>query len=159
MEPILKVLSENARVSDETLAQMLGQPVEKVKARIKELEDEKVILGYQALIDTEKADQDKVRAVIEVRITPERDGGFNRVANRIARYDEVRSCYLMSGSYDVMVVVEGKDLREVASFVSGKLSTIQGVLSTATHFMLKAYKEQGTLHGEEDSPERLKVSP
>lgn len=159
MDPLLEILRENARTPTETIAQMLGQPVEAVAARLRQLEEEKVILGYKALVDADKAQVDRVRAVIEVKITPERDGGFDRIANRIARYDEVHSCHLMSGSYDLLVVVDGDDLKSVAQFVSGKLSTIQGVLSTATHFMLKTYKEQGTLVGVDEAPERLKVSP
>ncbi len=100
-----------------------------------------------------------MRAVIEVKITPEREGGFNRVADRIAKFQEVKSCYLMSGSYDLLVEVEGPDLKHAAAFVSQKLSTIQGVLSTATHFVLKPYKEQGTLYAQESFEDRLKVSP
>jgi DNA-binding Lrp family transcriptional regulator len=133
--------------------------VAEVKARIQELEEEKVIVAYKAIIDDEKANRNLVRAVIEVKITPEREGGFNRLASRIAKYEEVKSCYLMSGSYDLQVVVEGRDLKQVASFVSGKLSTIQGVLSTATHFMLKTYKEQGTSYAQDEPGERLKISP
>jgi DNA-binding Lrp family transcriptional regulator len=102
---------------------------------------------------------DVVRAVIEVKITPERGGGFDRLAARIAKYDEVHSCYLMSGTYDLLVIVEGNTLREVATFVSEKLATIQGILSTATHFMLKPYKEQGVLMVPEKSEERLAVTP
>jgi len=100
-----------------------------------------------------------VRAVIEVKITPERGGGFDRLAARIAKYDEVRSCYLMSGAYDLLVIVEGESLKEVAMFVSEKLATIQGVISTATHFMLKPYKEQGVMMKPERHEERLAVSP
>ena len=100
-----------------------------------------------------------MRAVIEVKITPEREGGFDRLATRIAKFDEVRSCYLMSGGYDLMVVVEGRDLKAVSSFVSEKLATIQGVISTVTHFMLKPYKEQGVLMAGEYSDEKLSVSP
>lgn len=159
MDPILQVLEENARTSDETISQMVGKPVAEVKARIQELEEEKVIVAYKAIIDDEKANRNLVRAVIEVKITPEREGGFNRLASRIAKYEEVKSCYLMSGSYDLQVVVEGHDLKQVASFVSGKLSTIQGVLSTATHFMLKTYKEQGTSYAQDEPGERLKISP
>lgn len=159
MDPILQVLEENARTSDETISQMVGKPVAEVKARIQELEEEKVIVAYKAIIDDEKANRNLVRAVIEVKITPEREGGFNRLASRIAKYDEDKSCYLMSGSYDLQVVVEGNDLKQVASFVSGKLSTIQGVLSTATHFMLKTYKEQGTSYAHDEPGERLKISP
>ena len=100
-----------------------------------------------------------VRAVIEVKITPEREGGFDRLASRIAKFNEVRSCYLMSGGYDLMVVVEGRDLRSVSSFVSEKLATIQGVISTVTHFMLKPYKEQGVLMGGGFNDEKLAVTP
>jgi DNA-binding Lrp family transcriptional regulator len=102
---------------------------------------------------------DLVRAVIEVKITPERGGGFDRLAERIAKYDEVVSCTLMSGAYDLLVVVEGSDLREVAQFVSEKLATVQGVVSTATHFMLKPYKEQGILMVPEKNQERLAITP
>jgi DNA-binding Lrp family transcriptional regulator len=110
-------------------------------------------------LNEEKIGEDIVRAVIEVKITPERGGGFDRLAERIAKYAEVRSCYLMSGGYDLLVVVEGTNLREVATFVSEKLATIQGVISTATHFMLKVYKEQGLLIHAESNEERLAISP
>jgi DNA-binding Lrp family transcriptional regulator len=111
------------------------------------------------VLNEEKLGVDLVRAVIEVKITPERGGGFDRLAERIAKYDEVVSCYLMSGAYDLLVVVEGSTLRQVAQFVAEKLSTIQGVLSTATHFMLKPYKEQGVLMVHEKHEERLPVTP
>jgi DNA-binding Lrp family transcriptional regulator len=159
MDPVLQILEEDALASPEKIAQMLNKPVEEIRARIKQLEEDKVILAYKAIIDDEKAERDLVRAIIEVKIAPERDGGFNRLAARVSRYDEVKSCYLISGSYDLHVVVEGKDLKQVARFVSEKLSTIQGVLSTATHFMLKTYKEQSTLYPEEVFEERLKISP
>jgi len=110
-------------------------------------------------LNEEKLGVDLVRAVIEVKITPERGGGFDRLAERIAKYAEVNSCYLMSGGYDLLVVVEGKTLRELATFVAEKLATIQGVLSTATHFMLKPYKEQGVLMAREHNDERLAVTP
>jgi DNA-binding Lrp family transcriptional regulator len=118
-----------------------------------------VILGYRAILNEEKLGIDVVRAVIEVKITPERGGGFDRLAERIAKYDEVHSCYLMSGGYDLLVVVEGDNLRDVAQFVSEKLATIQGVVSTATHFMLKPYKDQGMLVTREKNEERLAISP
>ena len=127
--------------------------------KIKELETKGIILGYRTVINEEKLDVDIVRAVIEVKITPEREGGFDRLATRIARFDEVQSCYLMSGGYDLMVVVEGTDLKSVSAFVSEKLATIQGVISTVTHFMLKPYKEQGVLMGGEFSDEKLAVAP
>src|SRR5581483_5297127 len=138
---------------------MLQLSEAEVTARIKQYEAEQVILGYRAILNEEKIGVDIVRAVIEVKITPERGGGFDRLAERIAKYSEVRSCYLMSGGYDLLVVVEGANLRDVATFVSEKLATIQGVLSTATHFMLKMYKEQGILMNREQNEERLSVAP
>src|SRR5204863_6177448 len=123
--------------------------------RIKRYESEHVILGYRAILNEEKLGTEAVRAAIEVKITPERGGGFDRLAERIARYSEVESCYLMSGGYDLLVVVQGTNLREVATFVSEKLATIQGVISTATHFMLKPYKVQGVLMKGEVNEERL----
>ena len=138
---------------------MLNSSEAEVVAKIKTYEADQVILGYRTILNEEKLGVEIVRAVIEVKITPEREGGFNRLAERIAKYDEVRSCYLMSGGYDLLVVVEGDSLRQVATFVSEKLATIQGVVSTATHFMLKPYKEQGVLMNREQNEERLAVSP
>lgn len=159
MDPLLKLLQENAAAKPGDLAKMLNLPEAEVTAKIKRYESERVILGYRAILNDEKIGIDSVRAVIEVKITPERGGGFDRLAERIAKYTEVRSCYLMSGGYDLLVVVEGDNLREVARFVAEKLATIQGVISTATHFMLKAYKENGILIAEDGSEERLAVSP
>jgi DNA-binding Lrp family transcriptional regulator len=159
MDPLLKLLHENAALKPAQLAAMLNQPESEVAAKIKDYESGHVILGYRTILNEEKLGVDLVRAVIEVKITPEREGGFDRLAQRIARYDEVRSCYLMSGGYDLLVVVEGDNLRAVASFVSEKLATINGVLSTATHFLLKPYKEQGVLMHQEAPEERLAVSP
>src|SRR5262249_31367794 len=140
---LLKLLHENAALKPAQLAALLNIPEAEVTAKIKTYEDSHVILGYRTVLNEEKLGVDVVRAVIEVKITPEREGGFNRLAERIAKYSEVSSCYLMSGGYDLLVVVEGDSLREVATFVSEKLATIQGVISTATHFMLKPYKDQG----------------
>ena len=159
MDSLLKHLQDDASLKPAQLAAMLGCTESDVAARIKAYEADQVILGYRTILNEEKLGVDTVRAVIEVKITPEREGGFDRIAERIARYDEVRSCYLMSGAYDLLVVVEGDGLREVAMFVSQKLATIQGVLSTATHFMLKAYKEQGVLMKPERTEERLAVTP
>lgn len=156
---LLTLLRRNARTSVDDLARELGVGEETVAAEIARLESEGVILGYHALVDAEKIHAGMVTAVIEVKITPERGGGFDRLAERIARFDEVQSCYLMSGSYDLLVMVEGRTLQDVSSFISEKLSTIKGVLSTATHFKLKAYKENGiALHHPEKS-ERLAVTP
>jgi DNA-binding Lrp family transcriptional regulator len=159
MDPLLKLLHENAALKTEQLAAMLNLSEEDVRRRIKAYEQDRVILGYRTVLNEEKLGVDMVRAVIEVKITPERGGGFDRLAERIAKYAEVDSCYLMSGSYDLLVVVEGNSLREVAEFVSEKLATVQGVLSTATHFMLKPYKEQGILMVHERNEERLPVTP
>ena len=159
MDPILSILEANALTTPESIAVQLKLPVEKVRQQIRHFEEEKVILGYRAIINDDKAGRKNVQAIIEVRISPERDGGFDRIASRISRFDEVQSCRLMSGGYDLLVVVEGQDLRTVASFVSQRLATIQGVLSTATHFQLKTYKEMGTLYPEEAFDDRLKVSP
>jgi DNA-binding Lrp family transcriptional regulator len=159
MDPLLKLLHENAAIKPGVLAQMLNQPEADVAAKIKEYESSQVILGYHAILNDEKVGGEMVRAVIEVKITPERGGGFDRLAERIAKHSEVRSCYLMSGGYDLLVIVEGANLREVASFVSQKLSTIQGVISTATHFMLRIYKEQGMLCSGKEQEERLAVTP
>jgi DNA-binding Lrp family transcriptional regulator len=159
MDALLKLLQENAALKPEQMAKMLNVTEAEITARIKAYENDQVILGYRAVLNEEKIGSDVVRAVIEVKITPERGGGFDRLAERIAKYSEVRSCYLMSGGYDLQVVVEGGNLREVATFVTEKLATINGVVSTATHFMLKVYKEQGLLANEERNDERLAVSP
>jgi len=159
MEPLLKLLHENAAFRPGQLAKMLNLTEAEVVAKIRNLESDRVILGYRTVLNEEKIGVDIVRAVIEVKLTPERGGGFDRLAERIAKYAEVRSCYLMSGGYDLLVIVEGTNLREVATFVSEKLATIQGVVSTATHFMLKSYKEQGVLMGFENNEERLAVAP
>ena len=159
MDQLLKLLRDNAALTSEQLSRMLNLPETEVASRIRAYEDDKVILGYRTVLNEEKLGVDLVRAVIEVKITPERGGGFDRLAERIAKYAEVNSCYLMSGGYDLLVVVEGNSLREVATFVAEKLATIQGVISTATHFMLKPYKEQGVLMSRERNEERLAVSP
>ena len=159
MDPLLKLLKRDAHTAPEDLARELNLSAPEVNARIARYEEEGVILGYQAILNTDKTGDDLVTAVIEVKITPERGGGFDRLAERIAKHTEVRSCYLMSGGYDLLVVVEGDNLREVARFVAEKLATIQGVISTATHFMLKVYKEHGVLVSEESNEERLAVSP
>ncbi|MEM1158553.1 MAG: Lrp/AsnC family transcriptional regulator [Verrucomicrobiota bacterium] len=159
MEELLKILEENAKALPADMALRLNCSEDEVKRQIQQLEEDKVILAYKALVDDDKAGRDYVKAVIEVKISPERDGGFDRLAARIAKYDQVQDCYLMSGSYDLMVVVQGSTLRQVASFVSEKLASIDGVLSTATHFMLKTYKAQGTLYEQEAFDQRLKVAP
>lgn len=159
MDPLLKIIRENAAWKPADIAAMLNLSEADVAARVRQYEADHVILGYRAILNEEKLGVETVRAVIEVKITPERGGGFDRLAERIARYTEVQSCYLMSGGYDLLVIVQGSNLREVATFVSEKLATIQGVISTATHFMLKPYKEQGVLMKVDQNEERLAVAP
>ena len=159
MDELLNLLRQNARASLETLAAELHSTPKEVGKRIADLEAAGVLLGYQAIVDPSKTAAQKVIACVEVRITPERGGGFDRLANRIARFAEVQSCYLMSGGYDLLVVVEGNTLQDVASFISEKLSTIKGVISTATRFRLKSYKENGVALVKEAKPERLAVAP
>ena len=159
MDSLLRLLEENALATHETLAAQLDTTPAEIKKRIKQLEHDRVILAYKAIVDDERAHRSGVKAVIEVRVTPEREGGFDRLANRIAQYPEVTSCFLMSGGFDLLVFIEGDTLQEVAGFVSEKLSTLPGVVSTATHFNLKTYKIQGVLREDVVNEERLKVSP
>ncbi len=139
---ILKLLESDCTLKTGQLASMCNITEEDVLARIARLQKDGIILGYQAMVNWEKTQVDNVEALIEVKVTPQRDKGFDRIAERIYQYDEVESCYLMSGGYDLTVILKGRTLREVALFVSQKLSTIEGVTSTATHFILKKYKEQ-----------------
>ena len=159
MDPLLHLLQHDARASREDLAAQLNLPVEEVNRRIADYETGGVILGYSTVIDTEKVGDQFVTAVIEVKVTPEREGGFDRLAARIARFSQVQSCYLMSGGYDLLVVVDGRSLREVAGFVSERLSSLEGVIATATHFRLKAYKENGGTLERGEPAARLPVSP
>ena len=162
MNPVLKLLSEGAAVSTDQMAQVLGLASAEVERQLELLKRERILLGWRPVLDlsAQSAEAAAVRAVIEVKITPERGGGFNRLAERISRFDEVESAYLMSGGYDLLVFVNGASLQKVAAFVSEKLSTIEGVLSTATHFMLRSYKEHGfLLGGKVEENERLKVAP
>ena len=159
MDPLLKLLEEHALRTPADLAKMLAIPEPDVQRRIKQYEDDKIILGYKAVINDDKVDSDLVKAVIEVRIQPEREGGFDRIAKRIAKFDEVTGLFLMSGGYDLLIFIEGRSLREVAQFVAEKLATLPGVNSTGTHFMLRTYKEQGVLMESNEEYERLKVSP
>ncbi len=159
MDELLKILQTNALESRESMARMLGVPVADVNRRIADYEQKGVIRGYQAILNEDRLDLDKVTAVIEVKVTPQREGGFDTIAERISRFPEVRSAYLMSGSYDLLLFVEGRNLREVAAFVSERLSPLEGVISTSTHFMLKTYKRFGVLMHQESTDERLTVSP
>ncbi|MES2983280.1 MAG: Lrp/AsnC family transcriptional regulator [Verrucomicrobiota bacterium] len=156
---LLNILRRKARASLKELADLTASSESDVASKISAWEKDRTILGYHAVTNEEATGNTSVSAFIEVRLTPERGGGFDRLAMRIARFDQVVSCYLASGGYDLLVVVEGHDLREVARFVSEKLSSLDGVLSTATHFRLKTYKENGFLFDQEPETERLPVSP
>ena len=145
MDELLKMLQANAIESRENIAKMLNVSVAEVSKRIAKYEKSGVIRGYQAILNEDKLDLDTVTAVIEVKVTPQREGGFNTIAERISKFPEVRAAFLMSGTYDLLLFVEGRNLREVAAFVSERLSPLEGVLSTSTHFMLRSYKEQGYL--------------
>jgi DNA-binding Lrp family transcriptional regulator len=160
MNPLIKLLLEGGGLSTAQMAQVLNLTEAEVNRQLDQFKKDRLLLGWRPVLNLADEDAGIVRAVIEVRITPERGGGFNRLAERISRFDEVESCYLMSGGYDLLVFVNGSSLQKVAAFVSEKLSTIEGVLSTATHFLLRSYKEQGFLmdvKAEETS--RLKVTP
>lgn len=162
MNPVLKLLIEGASLTTGQMAQVAGISEAEVQQHLEQLKKDKIFLGWRPVLDLsrEAAAAAAVRAVIEVKVTPERGGGFNRFAERVARFDEVESCYLMSGAYDLLVFVKGQSLQKVAAFVSEKLSSIEGVLSTSTHFMLRCYKEQGfLLEGGEAQSSRLNVAP
>jgi len=158
MDELLKQLKTNAKESPENLAKLLGTTADDILARIAGYEKAGIIQGYQAVINEDKLDNGPVTAAIEVRLTAEREGGFNRIAERISRFPEVRSAFLMSGGYDLLLFVSGKTLNEVASFVSEKLSTLGGVVGTATHFMLKTYKRNDVLMQIPDENERPQIS-
>lgn len=159
MDELLKLLKKNALESPANLAKMLGMSEAAVKTKITEYEKAGVIRGYQAVVNHDQLDLDLVTAVIEVKVSPEREGGFNHIAERISKFNEVQSLYLMSGAFDLLLFVSGQTLKEVAFFVSDKLATIPGVLSTSTHFMLKTYKDHGVLMESQTEYDRLKVSP
>jgi DNA-binding Lrp family transcriptional regulator len=159
MDELLRILQGNALEPRDTIARMLDISREEVDRRIAEYEKSGVIRGYQALLNEDKLDLSRVTAVIEVKVTPQREGGFDTIAQRISRFPEVKSAYLMSGTYDLLLFVEGRTLREVAAFVSERLSPLEGVLSTSTHFMLKTYKRLGVMMHQETSDERLSISP
>ena len=156
---ILEILESDARVGAEEIAVMLGKNPEEVQQAIRELEKKKVILKYMALVNWEKAGDEKVLAMIEVRVAPQREVGYDAVAERICRFPEVRSVRLVSGAYDLAVFIEGRNMREISHFVATKLATIEGVLSTATHFVLKTYKQDGVMFEDGEKDRRLAVSP
>lgn len=159
MDELLEILKNDALESPENIAAQLGISAEEVKARIAEYEERGVIRGYQAVVDEDKLDLKRVTAVIEVKVTPQREGGFDLVARRISKFPEVQSVHLVSGAFDLLLFVSGENLQEVASFVSEKLAPLESIRSTASHFLLKTYKHHGILMEPQDEYERLKVSP
>ncbi len=158
---ILRIIEENHKISVESIALMVESSEEQVRKTLKKLEDEKIIMSYPTLIDWSKVEgQENVIAMIDVKVTPKRGVGFDEVAKRIARFPEVSSLYLMSGAYDLSITIEGKSMNQIATFVSEKLSTIDNVISTTTHFMLKKYKHDGVLFTSgDDQDRRMVVSP
>jgi len=158
-EKILAVMEKNSRIDIKDLSVLLGESEAAVANEIAAMEQEHVICGYHTLINWDNTSEEKVVALIEVKVTPQRGMGFDKIAERIYQYNEVKSVYLMSGAFDFTVIIEGKTMRQVAQFVSDKLAPMDSVLSTATHFVLKKYKDHGTILEEEVRDERMLVTP
>jgi len=156
---ILEILNEDRRRTPEEIAVMMGTDVETVRQKIEELEKNKVIVKYNTIVNWDKTDREYVTAFIEVKVTPQRDQGFDAIAERIYKFPEVKSVYLMSGDYDLAVMVEGRTMKEVAFFVAEKLSVLDSVLSTATHFVLKRYKVDGVILEDEEKDYRQVIVP
>ena len=159
MDELLNILKTNARTSIDDIAKMIRTTPAEVAARIAAYEKAGTIRGYRALVNEDHLQEDRVTAVIEVKVQPEKEGGFDRIAKRISAFDEVVNMYLMSGKYDLLLFVTGRNLREVAAFVSERLATLDGVLSTGTHFMLKTYKLDGVLMDVDKTDDRMRVCP
>ena len=159
MEEILNILDkEKGNVSRAKIAQMLGMEEKEVADKIEKMEKEKVIVGYKTIVNWDKTDKDVVVALIELRITPQRGEGFDKVAERIYKYPQVKSLYLMSGAYDLAVTIEGKSMKEVALFVAQKLAPMDSIISTATHFVLKKYKEEGIVFEDDEKDTRQVIT-
>ncbi len=158
-QELLELLEDNSRYEIEDLAVMLGFTAEQVAEEIKQLEKEKVICGYKTLVNWNHTEKEIVTALIEVKVTPQRGQGFDKIAERIYRFREVQSVYLMSGGFDLTVIIEGRNMQEVALFVGQKLAPLESVLSTATHFVMKKYKDHGIIFGEPKKDERMIISP
>ena len=157
---ILKLIDKNSKMSVHDLAAMLNAKEEEIQAEICAMEADQVICGYTTLINWDKVnDEEAVTALIEVKVTPQRGDGFDRIAERIYKFEEVEAVYLMSGAYDLTVIIHGRNMREVATFVSGRLATMESVMSTATHFILKKYKEHGIALCEKNKDERMLITP
>lgn len=158
-DAILRLLHQNARLSAETIASMIDETPETVSQMIKEMEEERIILRYSAVVNWEKVKSERVTAVIDVKVTPQREVGFDAIAERIYRFSEVKSVSLMSGAYDLQIILDGDNIREIARFVSERLATIEYVISTTTHFLLKTYKSDGVIFEDSERERRLVVTP
>ena len=159
MRDVLKIIEQDARTSPEQIASMTGKTPQEVQDIIRKAEADRVLLGYHAQVNWERAGEEQVWALIEVKVTPQRDVGFDAIAERIYRFPEARSVYLVSGTYDLAVTVVGRTMQEVSAFVSEKLAPMEPVQATVTHFLLKRYKDQGIIMEGGDKPQRLQVSP
>ena len=158
-EKILNYIEKNSRVNLKELAVLLGMNEVDVANELSAMEAEGIICGYHTIIDWDKVTEERVNALIEVKVTPQRGKGFDEIAERIYKYPEVTSCYLMSGGFDLMVCIEGKSLKDISMFVSQKLSTLDSILSTTTHFILKKYKDHGTIMHQKYEDERMIMTP
>ncbi|OHD70197.1 MAG: AsnC family transcriptional regulator [Spirochaetes bacterium RBG_16_49_21] len=158
-EQILEILRKDSKVDSDEIARQINSTADKVKKYVKKFEEDRIILGYHTSINWQRIRLNEVKALIEVKVIPERKVGFDSVAEAIYRFPEVSSVFLLSGGYDLLVQVEGENLREVAQFVSEKLATIQGVQSTVSHFLLKKYKEEGVILADQSESKRLPVTP
>lgn len=157
---ILEILEKNARISNEDLAKMIDLSVDETEKMLKKLEENNIIVKYSAIVNWSKVTgHEGVTAMIDVKVTPKRGVGFDEIAERIYRFKEVKALYLMSGTYDLSVVIEGKTMNDIANFVSQKLSTLDSILSTTTHFLLKKYKHDGTIFEKKNEDKRIVVSP
>jgi len=159
MEKILEILLNEGREPAASIAKRVGLSKEEVVEKIKQLQKEKIIVGYKAVINTEKVYEDRISCIIEVKVTPEREHGFDSIAKRIDKFPEVKSLYLMSGAYDLLIAIEGKSMKDIADFVSKKLATIPNVTGTSTHFMLKRYKHDGFVISGDEEIERMPITP
>lgn len=159
MRELLELLEKNSKITTAELATILGQSEYQVEQDIQRLEKDKIILSYPTIINWEKFGDETVTAIITINLTPQREVGFDAIAERIYRFDEVKTVYLMSGSFDLLVIIEGKSLKEIANFVATRLSTIDGVTQTRSHFMLKPYKKDGVILEDKEQDRRLVVSP
>ena len=157
-EQILRTIDRNSKISMSELAMMLGREEAEVTAAVAEMEADKIICGYPTLINWDKVSNEKITALIEVKVTPQRGQGFDKIAERIYKFDEVESVYLMSGGYDLTVIIRGKSMKEVSRFVFEKLAPMESIQSTATHFVLKKYKDQGLVMQFESDDERIQMN-